>query len=174
MALSTSEVTQFKGTLLPRHQADAGRRHGTAVPPNRNTVGGLILHALDPLRSDLDALLAHDNRSAALRLAYNALAQVADALAAYRGDTLRPGQIHIHALMVELETLPLEPQPDGTLAERGTAVKVSYRNWAVTRSQASFYAQALTERLLTLWPGTWIVMPPATGPAESQEGRGAQ
>lgn len=84
MALSTSEVTQFKGTLLPRHQADAGRRHGTAVPPNRNTVGGLILHALDPLRSDLDALLAHDNRSAALRLAYNALAQVADALAASR------------------------------------------------------------------------------------------
>ncbi len=174
MALSMGEVTQFKGTLLPRQQADAGKRCTTSVPPNRNTPGGLILHALDPLRSELDTLLAHDNRQAALLLAHNALAQVADALAAYRGDALHPGQVRVHALLVELEPLPLEPQPDGTLAERGTAVNVSYRNWAVTRSQAGLYAQALTQRFLALWPGAWIVMPPMTDPAEGLDARGAQ
>ncbi len=171
MAPSMGEVTQFKGTLLP---ASANRRRTASLPPNRNTPGGLILRALDPLHAELDALLARDNRQAALLLAHSALAQVADALAAYRGDALHPGQIRIHALLVELEPLPLEPQPDGTLAERGTAVSVSYRNWAVTRSQASVYAQALTERFHVLWPGAWIVMSPTAGPAGGLGVRGVQ
>ncbi len=171
MAPSLGEVTQFKGTLLP---ANASRRRAASLPPNHNTPGGLILRALDPLHTELDALLARNNHQAALVLAHSALAQVADALAAYRGDALHPGQVRIHALLVELESLPLEPQPDGTLAERGTAISVSYRNWTVTRSQASVYAQALAERFHALWPGAWIVVSPTVRSAEGLDIRGVQ
>lgn len=163
MSPQTGEVTHFKGTLLPA--ATAGRP--ATLPPSRHTPGGLILRALSPLRSELDLLLARDDRQAALRLAYGALAEVADTLAAYRGDVLRPDQVRIHALLVELEPLPLEPQPDGTLAERGTAVSVSYRNWAVARTQASLFAQALTERFHSLWPGAWLIMGSSAAPKDS-------
>lgn len=169
MSPQTGEVTQFKGTLPPA--ANIGRL--AALPPSRNTPGGLILRALSPLRSELDQLLARDERQAALRLAYNALAEVADALAAYRGDTLHPGQARVHALLVELEPLPLEPQPDGTLAERGTAVSVNYRNWAVAQAQASLFAQAITERFHSLWPGAWVVVAPATGSKANNAAGGA-
>lgn len=169
MSLHMGEITQFRGTLPPA--TCAGRV--AALPPNRNTPGGLILRALNPLRAELDTLLAGNDRQAALRLAYNALAQTADTLAAYRGDKLHPGQVRIHALQVELEPLPLEPQSDGTLAERGTAVSVSYRNWAVGRAQASLFAQALTERFHTLWPGAWVVVGLVAAANDSHESRGA-
>lgn len=161
MTPQAGRITHFKGTLPP-----ANPDKPFVLPPHRSTPGGVILHALHPLRGELDALLARDERQAALRLAYNALAQVADTLAAYRGDRLRPGQVRIHALLVELRPLPLEPQPDGTLREQGTAVSVSYQNWAVARAQAHLFAQTLTERFHALWPGAWVVVSSGNGPVE--------
>lgn len=169
MSPQTGEVTLFKGLLPPATTAG----QPVTLPPSRHTPGGLILRALSPLRSELDLLLARNDRQAALRLAYSALAEVADALAAYRGDMLRPGQVRIHALLVELEPLPLEPQPDGTLAERGTAVSVSYRNWAVAHAQANLFAQALSERFHSLWPGAWLIMAPSVASKESIAAGGA-
>jgi len=120
------------------------------------------LNALGPLRGELDAALARGDQETALQIAYGALSQVADALAAYRGDLIQAWQVRIHALLVELESLPLKPQPDGTLAEQGTEVRVSYRNWAVEREEAAAWAQALTERFQALWPGAWLVLPAVT------------
>ena len=68
-----------------------------------------------------------------LRIAYGALSRVADALAAMRGDTILPGQVRVHALLVQLLPLPPESQFDGTLSETGTQVEINYRNWAVAR-----------------------------------------
>ncbi len=99
-----------------------------------------------------------DDRNRALTLAYTALSRIADTLAAQRGDTLRPKQVRVHALLVELETLPLEPLPDGTVVEHGTAVTVNYRNWTVDRGAAAMWAQTLTERFRSLWPGAWVVV----------------
>ena len=66
--------------------------------------------------------------------------------------------MRVHALLVELETLPLEPLPDGTVIEHGTAVTVNYRNWTVERGVAAVWAQTLTERFQALWPGAWVVV----------------
>ena len=123
-----------------------------------STPDGLILRTLSPFHDELDIALARGDRNGALRLAYTALSCVADELAAYRGDKLRPDQVRVHALLVELESLPLEPLPDGTLAERGTAVAVNYRNWAVDHAVAAAWAQPLTEQFHALWPGAWIVV----------------
>ena len=83
---------------------------------------------------------------------------MADTLAAYRGDKLEPQQVRVHALLVELDTLPLEPLLDGTLIEHGTAVTVNYQSWAVERAVAAAWAQTLTERFGALWPGAWIMV----------------
>ena len=66
--------------------------------------------------------------------------------------------MRVHALLAELEALPLEPLPDGTVIERGTAVRVNYRNWMVERGVAAMWAQTLTERFQALWPGAWVVV----------------
>jgi hypothetical protein len=154
-----SYITQFRGILAPDRSVALG--HSGASPPSQAMPAGLILHALGPLRGELDAALARDDRPAALRLSYDALSRVADALADYRGDKLSPGQVRVHALLVELEALPLEPMADGTLTEGGTAVSVSYRNWALDRAAAGAWAQMLTERFYALWPGAWVVVPSA-------------
>ena len=158
-----SPVTQFRGILPPTGPAQG---HPQALPPSKATPGGLILHALNPLRGELDLALAHDDRQAALQIAYGALGQVADALALYRGDRLCPSQVRIHALLVELEPLPLEPRTDGTLVERGTAVTVHYRNWAVEQAEATAWARSLSERFQTLWPGAWVLVQNAPHGAE--------
>ncbi len=147
------EIIQFRSLLPP-----AGANQRGALPPCRTTPGGLILHALIPLQDELDAALARNDRSGAAQLAYGALTAVADALAAGRGDQIRPGQVRVHALLVELEPLPLESQLDGTLAERGTAVTVNYRNWVVEQAVAATWAQNLADRFQTLWPGAWVVV----------------
>lgn len=161
--LHTSPVTQFRG-ILPPEGPTQGHPHG--LPPSRATPGGLILHALSPLRQELDTALAQDDRQGALQLAYGALGRVADALAAYRGDTLCPSQVRIHALLVELEPLPLEPRQDGTLVERGTAVTVHYRNWAVPQAEAARWARTLSDRFHALWPGAWVMVQNAPRPTE--------
>jgi len=150
-----SNFIQFRGILPP---ADTNGREAV-LPPSRTAPGSVILHALSPLRGELDAALASGDRPAALRLAYGALTRVVDALAVYRGDGLQPGQVRVHALLVELKALPLTPLPDGTLAESGTAVYVNYRNWAVDQAMAASWAQMLTERFQALWPGAWVVVP---------------
>jgi hypothetical protein len=152
-----SEITCFRGILPPEGTFVSGRPY--APPPRRISPGSLILSALHPLRGELDAALARDDRPAAQQIAFAALAQVADALAAYRGDKLRPGQVRVHALLVELEPLPYAVGPDGSLAEQGTEVRVSYRNWAVDRHAAAALAESLARRFQALWPGAWIVLP---------------
>lgn len=165
MPVKPDEVTQFRGILPP---GGPGRPPGQALPPNRTTPAGAILHALHPLSDELDRALARDDRPGALRLAYNALGRVADVLAAYRGDRLLPGQMRVHALLVDLEPLPLELHPDGTLSERGTAVSVSYRNWAIGRNEAEAWAQQLSRHFQNLWPGAWVMVG-----AEAEPARGA-
>ena len=147
-----SEITHFRGILPPEG-------YHFLPPPSKASAGGLILNALAPLRGELDRALGRNDQPAALRIAYHALSQVADRLAEQRGDRVKPGQVMIHALLVELTPLPLELRPDGTFAEPGTGVQVSYRNWAVEQAQAFSFASSLTERFQTLWPGAWIVLP---------------
>lgn len=155
MSAQPGEVTHFRGVLPP---GGPGRTRSHALPPNRTTPAGVILHALHPLSDELSKALARDDRPAALRLAYNALGRVADALAAYRGDRLLPGHTLVHALLVELEPLPLELNSDGTLVERGTAVSVNYRNWTMARNEAETWAQNLSKHFMSLWPGAWVLV----------------
>jgi len=177
-----NEITHFHGILPPRGEPLQGGldtlRYSTSgaarplqgaarpaadrrgPPPAPTDPGGLILSALRPLQDQLDCSLARGDRQEALRLAYDALSRIADALAAYRGDTIWPGQTRIHALLVELEELPLASRPDGTLAENGTAVHVSYCNWTVDRAEAAVMAHALATHLQTVWAGAWMVISP--------------
>lgn len=157
-------VTQFRGILPPEKPAEG---HSHVLPPSKATPGGLILHALSPLRGELDTALAQNNHQMALQLAYGALSRVADALANYRGDKLLPSQVRIHALLVELEPLPLEPRLDGTLVERGTAVTVHYRNWAVEQAEAAAWARSLSEKFHVLWPGAWVMVQGTSQEAQS-------
>jgi hypothetical protein len=156
-----NELTQFRGILPPAggNIRPEGVTAGTAAQArNRATADGLIMLTLSPFRAELDTALACGDRYGALRLAYGALSHVADSLAAYRGDRLLPGQVRVHALLVELESLPFEPLADGTLAERGIAVTVNYRNWAVDRAVAAAWARTLTDQFQALWPGAWVVV----------------
>jgi hypothetical protein len=156
-----NEITQYRFVLPPTcgSIASTGTPAGAAaVPGSDATPDRMIAHSLGPLRDELNAALLRDDQNGALRLAYTALARVADALAAWRGDSPQPQQVRVHALVVELETLPLEPLPDGTVIEHGTAVTVNYRNWTVERGVAAVWAQTLTERFQALWPGAWVVV----------------
>jgi hypothetical protein len=143
-----NEITQFHCVLPP-----------TGVPAGAiATPASLIARALDPLRDELNAALEQGDQMGALTLAYTALSHVADTLAAWRGDSLGPRQVRVHAILVALETLPLEPLPDGTMIEQGTAVAVNYQCWAVEHSVAAAWARTLTERFQALWPGAWVVV----------------
>ena len=50
----------------------------------------------------------------------------------------------------------------------GTAVTVNYRNWAVEQAVAATWAQTLTERFQTLWPGAWVVVETMSANAETR------
>jgi|YNPNPStandDraft_1061719.scaffolds.fasta_scaffold08456_4 hypothetical protein len=146
-----SEIMHFRGILPP-----AGQEF--APPPSQASPGGLILRVLHPLRGDLAAALAQGDQGRALRIAYTALGQVADALAGLRGARLGPDQARIHLLLVQLTWLPLEVHADGTLSEAGTLVEVHYRDWVVPRADAQAYADRLMARFQALWPGAWVVV----------------
>lgn len=163
--LGGSEITHFSGILPPERCLAGGRPH---TPPNPSSPGGMILTALHPLTGHLDAALARGDHEAALRMAYAALSKVVDGLARARGDRWQGAQARVHALFVELEPLPYEVLMDGTLRERGTAVRVSYRNWAVDPKEIDYWARGLGARLASLWPGAWIVL----GPTVSGSGSG--
>lgn len=151
-----AELTQFRGILPPASRA-------FTPPPSQASPGGAILQALGPLRGELDAALAQGDQARALRTAYTALGQVADALARSRGRRLREGQARIHALLVQLTPLPLEAQLDGTLSEAGTQVEVYYRDWIVAREEAAAWVERLTQQFQALWPGAWLVAAPCSG-----------
>jgi len=156
-----AEITEYRCILPPSCGSlpPTGVAAGAATAPGSHAApDGLILQSLSPLRDELNAALVREDRNGALTLAYTALSRIADTLAAYRGDELRPKQVRVHAIFVELETLPLEPLPDGTVFEHGTAVTVNYRNWTVDRGVAAVWAQTLTERFRALWPGAWVVV----------------
>ena len=145
-----AEITQFYGILPPEDRA--------SVTPSCDGADALIRWALAPLQVELNAALARCDQQRALCIAYLALSRVADALAAMRGDTILPGQVRVHALLVQLMPLPPESQFDGTLAEIGTQVEINYRNWALAREEAAAWGQRLTQQCQSLWPGAWVVM----------------
>ena len=118
----------------------------------------LIQWALAPLQVELNAACQCGEQERALRIAYDALNRVADGLAAMRGDTILPGQVRVHALLVQLLPLPAESRFDGTLSETGTQVEINYRNWAVAHEEAANWAQRLTQQYQSFWPGAWVVM----------------
>jgi hypothetical protein len=145
-----AEITQFHGILPPGGQASVALSGGGA--------DSLIQWALAPLEVELNAALTRCDQESALRIAYSALSRVADALAAMRGDTILPGQVRVHALLVQLMPLQPESQFDGTISEAGTQVEINYRNWAVAREEAAAWAQRLTQQYQSFWPGAWVVM----------------
>jgi hypothetical protein len=144
-----AEITQFYGILPPPGQA--------AMAPSGGA-DSLIRWALAPLQVELNAALARCDQECAQRIAYSALSRVAAGLAAVRGDTILPGQVRVHALLVQLLPLPPESQFDGTLSEVGTQVEINYRNWAVASEEAATWAQRLTQQYQSFWPGAWVVM----------------
>jgi hypothetical protein len=162
------EITQYRAILTP----NCGAAHGCGQPsgpdasgadasgPDASAPGGLILQALAPVRDQLDATLCCDDRPAALQLVYRALVPIAEALAAWRGDLPRRGMVRVHALLVELEPLPLACRTDGTVSEQGAAVSVLYRNWLVDGREAGRLAQQLTHQWHIQWPGAWFMVTP--------------
>lgn len=145
------EITHFRGVLPPESR-------GFIPPPSQASPGGLILNVLHPLRGELDVALAQGDQARALRIAYTALSRVADTLAKSRGCRIEPGQVRIHALLVQLTPLPMEVHPDGTLDELGTQVEVNYRDWIVDRAEADAWAERLTQHFQALWPGAWVMV----------------
>jgi hypothetical protein len=141
-----AEITRFHGILPPRSQRRALFADG---------VEGLIGQALAPLQGELEAALMRCDHSSALQLAYGALRRIGDGLAVMRGDTLLPGQVRIHALLVELMPLPMEAQFDGTLMELGTQIAICYRNCAVGRDEATALGQCLAEQHPSQWLRAW-------------------
>lgn len=142
---------EFRAVLPPAHVA-ARPDTGTL------TVASIILAALWPLQADLDTALAHDDGPAALGLAYRALVPLADALAAYTGCPLQPGQARVQALLVELEPLPFLVHADGTLAEQGAAVTIYYRHWRLTPAEANRWARQLSREFQARWPNARVMV----------------
>jgi hypothetical protein len=153
-------VIEYRGVLPsfePHDQADPGE-HAHQPPPSKASPGGLILNTLWPLGRDLQGALAAGNERGALDMAYRALSRLCDDLATMAGSA-RPAahQARIHALLIELQPLPLACRADGTLASAGAAVRVQYRNWLIGADQAAILAEALIERCQHLWPNVWII-----------------
>jgi hypothetical protein len=145
-----AEITQFYSILPPGGQ--------DSVAPSSGGADILIRCALASLQAELNPALGRRDQAQAQRIAYGALSRVADALATMRGDTILPGQVRVHALLVQLIPLPPESLFDGTLSETGTRVEINYRNWAVARVEAAVWAQRLTQQYQSFWPGAWVVM----------------
>ena len=145
------DTTVFRAILPPDHW-------GSAVQSDLNSLDGLILHALTPLQAELDAALADNDRDGALRLAYGALSRVVDVFAGSHSGSTSSDQARIHALVVELEPLPLWPRADGALEDQGIAVQVRYRRWTVTREQGDHWVAGLAERWQMLWPGMQVTV----------------
>jgi hypothetical protein len=150
-------VIEFQGILPPFEAAMLARPHA-CLPASTAGPGGLILDALWPLGRTLEQNLAAGDARTALDLAYRTLSRLCDELAAHTGATApSPDQVRIHALLVELQCLPLACCADGTLAPAGTTVHVKYRHWLVGAAQAAFVAEALIEHCQSLWPNVWII-----------------
>jgi len=148
--LSSEKAIQFRAVLPPVQRAPAAQRGSAGAL----TLAGFILRALRPLQADLDAALAREDHSAALQLVYRTLLPVAKALSALMGRPWGKGQARVHALLVELEPLPLAVEPDGTLIEQGAAVTVHYRHWLLPAADAARWAESLGREFQTRWPGT--------------------
>lgn len=140
--LGNGHVTEFEGVLPPRAARAAHLYPGTS--------DALIALALAPLQDEIEMALQAGDNGAATELAYGALSSVAGALARHRGDCCPAHLSLVHALAVELEPLPLEPQADGTLAECGLRVRVAYQNWTVDPRDHA----ALERYLATHWLAT--------------------
>jgi hypothetical protein len=153
MPFGESEITQFRAVLAP----NCGASHTCDQAPSP---GALILQALAPVRDHLNATLCRDDRPAALQLVYRALVPIAGALAAWRGDGPARGMVRVHALLVELDPLPLACGTDGTVSEQGTAVTVLYRNWMIDAREAGWLAQQLSHQWHLQWPGAWFTVTP--------------
>jgi hypothetical protein len=117
-------------------------------------VAGFILRALRPLQTDLDTALEQDDHSTAVQLVYRALLPIAKALSVFTGRPRGKGQTRVHALLVELEPLPLTVEPDGTLIEQGAAVTIHYRHWSLPAAEAARWAESLSREFQACWPGT--------------------
>jgi hypothetical protein len=148
--LSGERAIQFRAVLPPVHRALPAHR----TPASALTVAGFILRTLRPLQAELDAALAQDDHATAAQLVYRTLLPIAKALSAFMGLPWRRGQARVHALMVELEPLPLIVGADGTLIEQGAAVTVHYRNWLLPRADAARWAESLSRELQSRWPDT--------------------
>lgn len=147
--LSGEGTIQFRAVLPPAHQAPAPTAPGGAL-----TVAGFILRVLRPLPTELDAALEQEDYATAVRLVYRALLPIAKAFSALLGRPRGRGQARVHALLVELEPLPLAVEPDGTLIERGSAVTIQYRHWLLPAADAARWAESFSREFQARWPGT--------------------
>ncbi len=148
--LPGERTIQFRAVLPPAHRAPAAPRGAAGAL----TLAGFILRAMRPLLADLDAALAREDHPAALQLAYRALLPIAKAFSALTGRRWGRGQARVHALLVELEPLPLAVEPDGTLIEQGAAVTVHYRHWLLPTADAARWAESMSREFQARWPDT--------------------
>lgn len=148
--LPGERTIQFRAVLPPGHRAPAAPRGSAGAL----TLAGFILRTMRPLQSDLDAALERDDYSTAVRLVYRALLPIAKAFAALMGRPWGKGQARVHALLVELEPLPLAVEPDGTLIEQGAAVTVHYRHWLLPAADAARWTESMSREFQARWPDT--------------------
>lgn len=106
------------------------------------------LQALGPLEAQIDAALAAGDVTSAVGLAYGGATRVASLVGEPAAGEDRAT---VHGVLVELAPLPLDTFADGTLAENGAYVTLTYQSWNITTAEA--------ERLAGEWAGAagWIV-----------------
>jgi hypothetical protein len=91
------------------------------------------LQALGPLEVQIDAALAAGDVASAVGLAYGGASQAAALVAE---PAMCEDSATVHGVLVELAPLPLDTFDDGTLAENGAYVTLTYRSWNITQAEA--------------------------------------
>lgn len=105
------------------------------------------LDMLSPFEAQIDAALAAGNVESAMGMAFAAASQAVGLVS----GPASAATARVHGVMVELAPLPLDTFDDGTLAENGAYVSLTYQSWDISPGQA--------ERMADEWAGVagWTV-----------------
>jgi hypothetical protein len=98
------------------------------------------LAVLGPLEARIDAALATGDVDSAMRLAFRG---AREAIALVADERRGSETVGLHSVYVELTPMPLDAFADGTLAENGAYVRLTYQRWDAAPAQA--------ERLIDEW-----------------------
>ncbi len=117
--------------------------------------GRILLDAA--LGAQLNRALAEGDEAGAIEIAYRAVCDICDALAA-GSEPLSAEEGRVHTLVIEVEDRGLASGGDGTLIEDGTVVRISYHNWTVDSATAASAEAALIGRCGAPGPNAWAVL----------------